>query len=366
MPGLTKALASGFGFYATLSELASWFIDIPILAVTGTDGKSTTTSLCGELLKSCGLSVFVGGNLGTPLSELPLSGEKYDVAVVELSSFQLEAVQDFHPAACAVTNLSFDHQDRYPSFEHYISAKSNVFNNFGEGDTAVLNAKDAASIRHFGKLPSRIHWFGDPTKPGAFIEGDTMHLRTEKHNLSFDLKGFQLAGAHNRENLMAATLLALTQAADAKGIAKGIEAFTGLPHRLEKVLEIDGVLFVNDSKATSVSATATALKAMDRPIILLMGGGDKGGDFASLKDLISSKVKMLITFGEAAQKIEAALGDATKLVGAGPMENAVKLAKENAAGGDVVALSPGCASFDAYKNFEDRGNRFKEVVYALR
>jgi UDP-N-acetylmuramoylalanine--D-glutamate ligase len=347
-------------------ELASWFVDTPILAVTGTDGKSTTTALTGELLQSSGLSVFVGGNIGRPLSELPLSGESYDVAVVELSSFQLEAIHDFHPRATAITNLSLDHQDRYGSFEQYVSAKSNVFSNMGPDDAAILNAADATVVRHYSHLPSPIQWFGDVRKPGAFIAADTLEIRTPKNNLSLGIEAFSLPGPHNRENLMAASLLALAGGATAEGLRKGIASFKGLAHRQENVGESGGILYINDSKATSPGATATALKAAGRPIILLMGGRDKGGDFAQLANLVADKVKLLVVFGEAAESIENALTSATRVVRCMALAEAIRLAHSEAVAGDAIVLSPGCASFDAFKSFEERGNQFKEVVRALR
>ncbi len=347
-------------------ELASWFIDTPILAVSGTDGKSTTCSVCGQILEACGLTVFVGGNIGRPLSELPMSGENFDAAVVELSSFQLEAVKDFHPRAAAITNLSFDHQDRYAHFEQYVMAKANVFSNMDENDTAVLNGRDDAVMKHFGNLPCRIHWFGDAGRPGAFIEGDKMHIRTPGDQLSIDIKDFPLPGNHNQENLMAASLLAQAAFPSLKGLQKAVGNLSGLSHRLETVEEINGVLFINDSKATTVGAAATALKAMDRPVILLMGGRDKGGDFSRLAKLAAEKAKMLVTFGEAAETIEKSLAKAVKTMRGGSLEQAVDLARQHAVSGDAVVLSPGCASFDAYKNFEMRGDHFKEVIRALR
>ncbi len=347
-------------------ELASWFIKTPILAVTGTDGKSTTTSICGQLLESCGLSVFVGGNIGRPLSELPLSEESFDAAIVELSSFQLEAVQDFHPRAAVVTNLSPDHQDRYNSFEQYVSAKGNVFSNMDSEDVAILNGQDASIPQSFSKIPCPTQWFGNPDKSGAFIEDNEMLIRTPDNHLSINIEAFPLPGRHNRENLMAGTLLALAGGATPEGLRKGIADIRGLPHRLEIVEEVDGIMFVNDSKATSVGATATALKALDRPIILLMGGRDKGGDFSQLIDSLAANAKLLVTFGEAAELIENALSGATRILRGESLMQAVHLAQQNAASGDAVVLSPGCSSFDAFKNFEKRGDHFKEVVRALR
>ncbi|MCB9478733.1 MAG: UDP-N-acetylmuramoyl-L-alanine--D-glutamate ligase [Deltaproteobacteria bacterium] len=347
-------------------ELASWFIDIPIVGITGTNGKSTVTALVGHLLRSSGKRPFVGGNFGRPLSELPMTDETFDVAVVELSSFQLEAIDRMHPIAVAVTNLSFDHQDRYNDFASYVRAKKNVFRNMTGENTAVLNYDNTASRENLTDLPCRTRWFSvDSSDAQVRLLGDEIHIDADGSDLEIDVSGFPLHGRHNKENLLAAVALAQLAGAKTADMAEAIASFSGLPHRLERLGDVGGVRFVNDSKATSPDAVSTALESLDGPLILLLGGKDKGGNFRSLIELMEQKVKLVVTFGEASELIASQLTDLGHVVPTLTLEDAFATAVGEAKDGDTILLSPGCASQDAYTNFEHRGDHFRELAHAL-
>lgn len=346
-------------------EVASWFITAPILAVTGTDGKSTTCALTFDMLEASGLNPFLGGNIGRPLSEMPLCGASFDLAVVELSSFQLEAIDTFHPLAAAITNLSFDHRDRYPNFQVYTGVKRNIFRNMRTPDLAVLNAGDESVVRTMRDLPCRVQWFGDPEREGADISDSWLVIRTGEGERKLDIRDFTPSGAHNRENLSAACLLALAGGATLEGISAAIKTFRGLPHRLEAVGEVHGVRLVNDSKATTPEAVRTALRAIEGPVILLMGGRSKGGSFKVLAEAAKERVKLLLTFGEASGLIAGALREYVPMMATQDLAEAVRFALREATAGDTVLLSPGCTSFDAYESFELRGRHFREIVHAV-
>lgn len=346
-------------------ELAAWFIEIPIVAITGSNGKSTVTSLAGEMLNAGGRRAFVGGNIGLALSHLPMARDPYDVAVVELSSFQLEAIDTVHPRVAAVTNLAPNHQDRYPSFDAYVSAKASIFRRMEGDDVAVLNGRDPNTARCLATPRCRVRWFGDPERRGAYVDGNRLIIEIDDERIELELSPYRLPGRHNLENLEAAALLALSAGGSVEGVADALASFPGLTHRLEYVTDSQGVRFVNDSKATSVDAVATALDAMPGRVILLMGGHDKGGDFSLLADRLRERVRLLITFGESGDAIADALAGVVETRRARRLDDAFVEAIAAEQPGDTVLLSPGCTSHDAYRDFEQRGEHFKELCRAL-
>lgn len=359
-------------------ELASWFLRAPVLAVTGTNGKSTTVTLVGLILKESGKRVFVGGNLGTPLCEAALAtceagdragGGPYDYVVAEVSSFQLETVERFHPWVAAILNITPDHLDRYRSEDDYAAAKARIFENQTAADFALVNLDDERVARMQGGLRARLLAFsrlrpvgGD----GAWLDGDRLVARVggscEEICRRSDLR---IIGGHNLSNAMAALAIGLICGAPVEAIRLVLRSFPGLEHAMEVVREREGVRFVNDSKGTNVDATIKALESLDRPILLIAGGRDKGGDFARLREPIRRRVKRLILIGEAAERIEGAMGEFDRLSRAGTLKDAVDQAVRAASPGDVVLLSPACASFDMFADYQDRGRQFKALVQAL-
>jgi UDP-N-acetylmuramoylalanine--D-glutamate ligase len=325
-------------------ELAARFIEEPIVGITGTNGKSTTTALTGHILASAGLRVFTGGNLGDALSNRVLDHGRLDVTVCELSSYQLENIRDFRCAAATVLNVTPDHLERYPDLDAYADAKERIFENQRPGDRAVLNAADAR-VAKMTTQPGVERVLFDPRKDAVELTAPT------------------LRGAHNRENALAASLLAQHFGVDAK---KGLATYPGLPHRLEPVRTLDGVEWVNDSKATNVDSVEKSLTAFPGNVILILGGRGKGSPYAPLRTLINDRVKYLLTLGEDAQSIAEQLGDLKPLHACGTLDKVIEKARELAKPGDVVLLSPACASFDQFKSFEDRGDQFKALVRSLR
>jgi UDP-N-acetylmuramoylalanine--D-glutamate ligase len=327
-------------------ELASRFIEEPILGVTGTNGKSTTTALCGHLLATAGLRVFTGGNLGTALSNRLLDEGKLDATVCELSSYQLESIRTFRCAAAAVLNVTPDHLDRYPSLEEYARAKARIFENQRQGDRAVLNAADAR-VREMRTNPGVERVVIDPRK-------DTLTLRAPT-----------LRGAHNLENALAATALAAHLGLGAEVMQRGLDSYPGLPHRLEPVRTLNGVEWVNDSKATNVDSVEKSLTAFPGNVLLILGGRGKGAPYAPLRQLVVERVKAILTIGEDANKVADELGDLRPLHACETLPAAVEKARSLAKAGDVVLLSPACASYDQFNNFEERGEQFKALVGRL-
>jgi len=333
-------------------ELASRFIEEPILGITGTNGKSTTTALCGHLLATAGLHVFTGGNLGNALSNRVISGEKLDATVCELSSYQLESIVSLRCAGATVLNVTPDHLDRYPSLDAYAAAKQRIFENQRSGDTAVINEADAR-VRAMRTNPGVVRKGFDPREP-LRIEGTPLLL-----------KAATLRGAHNRENAFAACLLARHLGVALDALQRGLDSYPGLAHRLEPVRVLDGVEWINDSKATNVDSVEKSLGAFERNVHIIMGGRGKGAPYAPLRELMRGRVKTILTIGEDAQAIAAQLGDVAELIACETIATAVRRARERARSGDVVLLSPACASYDQFRNFEDRGEQFKALVRGL-
>ena len=333
-------------------ELAARFIDEPIAGITGTNGKSTTTALTGHLLETAGLRVFTGGNLGNALSNRVLSGTELDATVCELSSYQLEGIAALRCAAATVLNVTPDHLDRYPDLDAYAAAKARIFENQQKGDTAVLNAGDGRVRAMKTNAGVRRVEF-DPRSP-LRIEGTALELRVST-----------LRGSHNRENAFAACLLARHFGVAFEDLQKGLDTYPGLPHRLEPVRVLDGVEWVNDSKATNVDSVEKSLSAFPANVHVIMGGRGKGAPYAPLREHMRGRVKTIVTIGEDAGRIAAELGDVAPVIPAGGLQSAVRKAREIAKPGDVVLLSPACASYDQFRNFEDRGDQFKSLVRGL-
>ncbi len=350
------------------AELASTFVREKVVGITGTNGKSTTTALIGHLLAQSGLRAFTGGNLGTPLSERVLEGGELDVSVVELSSYQLEAVESFRPHVAVLTNLTPDHLDRYPSAEAYYQAKRAIFRAQTPDDYAILNASDEKTLRlHDGARSLPLTFGHGPAQDrGARDDGSRIVVRLPGGaEERYETLGRTLRGAHNRENAMAAILAARLAGASESGVREGLTTFPGLPHRLEIVRVNGGVEWINDSKATNVDSTTVALQALAGPVIWIAGGLGKGAPYAPLRPLLAGRVKALLTIGDDAAKIEAELGDVVPVTACGTLDRAVAQAHALAASGDQVLLSPACASFDQFKSYDHRGVVFRGLVEAL-
>lgn len=343
-------------------ELAASFVEEPIVAITGTNGKSTTTALVAHLLEAAGKRVFAGGNLGTPLAERVLAGGPLDASVVELSSFQLEAIERLRPHVAVLTNLSPDHLDRYPSAEAYYEAKRAIFRNQTTADFAVLNGADPGVLKlHEGAASTALRFGGE--EAAAVDDGEALVVRLPggREERYGDLPR-SLRGRHNRENAMAAILAARLAGASEEGVRRGLATFPGLPHRLEVVRVERGVEWINDSKATNVDSTLVALRAIPGPILWIAGGRGKGAPYAPLRPLVSERVKAILTIGEDAAAIASELGGAARVVACGTLEEAVRTARHLAAPGDQVLLSPACASYDQFTSYVHRGERFRALV----
>jgi UDP-N-acetylmuramoylalanine--D-glutamate ligase len=371
LPIFEPAWAKGIPVIGEM-ELAAAFIREPILAVTGTNGKTTTTELIGNMFKKSDKRVFVGGNIGTPLIAYADGRHpRADLVVVEVSSFQLDTTVDFRPRTAVVLNISDDHLDRYPSFAAYTESKWRIFRNQQAADAAIFNAMDAAVAAMLDAAPprSQCRVFTDKAiANGARILKDKILLfDSGRQTGSFSLDGTGLIGPHNRENIAAACLAARQEGATDAGIQQAIDDFNGLPHRLERVGELHGVRFVNDSKATNVDAVKRALECFDHPVILIMGGQNKKGDFTGLKTSVNQRVKILVALGEAKDEIVTALAGEPErgILEAESMQDAVEKAFRAAVAGDTVLLSPACASFDMFDNYAQRGECFKTIVERL-
>jgi UDP-N-acetylmuramoylalanine--D-glutamate ligase len=345
-------------------ELASRLLSCPILAITGTNGKSTTTMLLGNMLRAHGLHVFVGGNLGTPLCDAV--GEGWDAAVAEVSSFQLEWVPTFRPSVAVLLNLTPDHQDRYPNPDDYGAAKANLLAHQESGDTAVLNRDDPWVWAQRRLTRGTVLSFGrDPVEFGTFVDGDDVVVWGAGQPQRYAFADSPLAGAHNRENLLAAITAASAWGVSPEAIRAGMRETSGLPHRLELVRERDGVRWYDDSKATNVGAVEKSIDSFPGGIVLLLGGYDKGGDFRTLRPRIAERVAEVVCFGRAGQSIADQLGQAARPRVVARLADAVRLAAELARPGQVVVLAPGCASFDEFRDYHDRGQRFRAWVEGL-
>ena len=351
-------------------EFAARYTDAVIIGITGSNGKTTTTMLTYHLLKEGGLNVGMAGNIGDSFAAMVAEND-YDYYVLEISSFQLDGIVDFKPKIGVITNITPDHLDRYDnSFEKYIDSKFRIALNQDSKDYFIYDMDDPVITRRLKENPikSRIIPFTLEGKPdeGACIEDDNIMIRTQQKTLRMNSKNIALEGRHNLKNTMAATLVANLVGIRKESIRESIKNFQGAPHRLEKVLKIHHVQYINDSKATNVNATYYALDSMSTPVVWIVGGVDKGNDYRELMPLVREKVKAIICLGMDNTPIKEAFGNvADLLVETYAMSEAVKVAYKIAERGDTVLLSPACASFDLFKNYEDRGNQFKEAIKNL-
>lgn len=362
-------------------ELASQFLRSPILAITGTNGKSTTVTLIGKFLGESGKRAFVGGNLGTALSDAAMEDFRasqegkpspYDYLVVEVSSFQLETIDAFHPWIAALLNVTVDHQDRYESLDDYVAAKQRIFENQTSSDFALFNLDDdrVAPLRH--RVSAKRLGFTSMSTIGADLSGGTYLERdwivTTVTGVRQEIcrrSEIRIIGNHNVQNVMAAVTYAVLCGCPLDAIRRVLATFPGLEHALEIVRERRGVRFVNDSKGTNVDATLKALESIEQPIWLIAGGRDKGGDFARLAQAVGRRAKRVILIGEAAPLLRRAWAGVATMTEAASLQEAVEYAAQGASSGDVVLLSPACASFDMFADYQDRGRQFKSLVQAL-
>jgi UDP-N-acetylmuramoylalanine--D-glutamate ligase len=343
-------------------ELAYREVQGQIIAVTGSNGKSTTTTLIGHILKVAGHQPIVAGNIGDPLIGV-LDAEKPRTYVLELSSFQLETIDTFHAHVALLLNITPDHMDRYVSLDDYAAAKYRVFRNQTTSDVAIVNANETRETPH-----ARVWQFSasERVEQGAFLDGDEMVLLLDGNERRIPRAALKLEGLANVENALAAWLAARAAGVDDVDVQIAFGSFEGLPHRMVLVREVDGVKFVNDSKGTNVDATLKSLEAYSpSSVLLILGGKDKHGEFERMRDLVKEKTRYVLTIGAAAKRIGQALDGFAEIVPLGDMARAVSWAREHAQRGDTVLLSPACASFDQYRNFEHRGDHFEELVRGL-
>ena len=349
-------------------ELASWFLKGLLIGITGTNGKSTTTALTAHILSRAGLKATACGNIGLPLTDLIDKDSPDHYYVIELSSFQLEGVDTFRPWIAALLNLAPDHQDRYETEVPYYQAKSRIFKNQGAADHAILNRDDPEVWGLAKTLRARVHPFSRTilVEAGACLKDDRIVVRRERRDIrAIPLASIPLFGAHNIENVMTSLLIADLCGVPLPRAERALADFRGLPHRLEKVRELDGVTWYNDSKATNVAATMKSLESFPGGIVLILGGKDKGGDFTRLVPLVRERVAHLVLMGKARDVIAAQVGPIVPTTKVATMADAVEAARGAAPPDGVVLLAPACASFDQYTGFEERGEDFRRLVRAL-
>jgi len=377
---IKRAIAKGIPVLGEL-ELAARYIREPVIAVSGTNGKTTTATLLGSMLESSGFKVFVGGNIGNPLIDYADKRGTADIVVAEVSSFQLDTIDTFRPHVGVLLNITADHLDRYPDFKSYARSKGRLFENQRQSDIAVLNGSDPIISSVTKDLNARKLLFrhqensqakdsenalisrGNPSTPANIT------IRMKGHQqISFDLSGTNFPGRHNLENAAAASLAAIAVGGTPEGVQSALKNFKGLPHRIEYIETINHVRFFDDSKATNVDAVIRALETFGEPIILIMGGRDKGGDFRKLLEPVRQHIKKLIVMGEARDNIKSVLEDICRegAQTASTMEDAVFSAYRAASPGDIVLLSPGCSSFDMYSSYAERGEDFCRAISNLK
>jgi len=352
-------------------ELASWYCPCPILAITGTNGKTTTTSLTGEILKSAGIPVTVAGNIGIPFSGQVEGMDPNGWAVTEVSSFQLEGVGTFHPRISAILNITPDHLDRHGTFDAYMACKARIYQHAGDGDWVVLNADDPHTRAMGESAPGRVLYFSrrEVLDEGAWVGDDVIYINTGTGTERVcPVSDIFIPGEHNLENALAAALLARLAGSDTASITATLKGFRGVAHRIEFVRERNGVKYYNDSKGTNPDAAIRAVLAMDGPTVLIAGGYDKNADFTEWVDAFTDRVDVVVLIGETADQIAATIGKRTpgiKVIRAQNLEEAVHIADKQAKSGGNVLLSPACASWDMFHDYEQRGDLFKQYVHEL-
>jgi UDP-N-acetylmuramoylalanine--D-glutamate ligase len=363
VPQLLQARQAGIPVIGEV-ELAARYLKGKIVAITGSNGKTTTTTLAGEIIAAGGRETLVGGNIGTPAISFVESSTDETWIVLEVSSFQLETIETFHPKIAVVLNVTPDHLDRHGTFDNYAAAKTRIFENQTRDDFAVLNADDATCIAMADKTKAAVYWFSRQREAehGAFVRGDSIIWRDlGKEQTVMHIAEISLKGAHNVENVLAAVCSGMLAGVDPAEIRHAVANFKAVEHRLEYVAIIRGVQYYNDSKATNVDATIKALESFPSGVHLILGGKDKGSDYSVLNPLLEKRVKRVYTIGSAANKIESQLRG-TQVVSAGTIDNALRRASESATPGDIVLLAPACASFDQFVSYEHRGRVFKDLV----
>lgn len=365
LPQLLAAQRAGIEIISEI-ELAARFIDVPLAAITGTNGKTTTTTLLGEIFKHNGYRTFVGGNIGNPLIEMAGSDQTVDQVVAEISSFQLEWINSFRPTVAALLNLSEDHLDRYTSYRDYINAKLRIFENQTGEDFAVLNRDDELVWEQAGKLAAQVFPFSRAVEleEGIFHREGVIIYRHNGHEERFPTAAIRLQGVHNLENIMAAMACALLLGCRPDETFETVLCFEALHHRMEFVREVRGVRYYEDSKATNVGSVQKALESFDE-ITLIAGGKDKGGSYEPLAGMVRERVRHLILIGEAAGRMKTELGSLTDTHQSATLEEAVQLAAELTAAGGTVLMSPACSSFDMFRDYEERAQRFIAAVKGL-
>ncbi|MGZ4822029.1 MAG: UDP-N-acetylmuramoyl-L-alanine--D-glutamate ligase [Terriglobales bacterium] len=367
VPQLAQASAMGIPVIGEI-ELASRFLRGHIVAITGSNGKTTTTALAGDIIAWGGYESQVGGNIGTPAISMVGDATDDTYNVLEVSSFQLETIQSFHPEIAVVLNVTPDHLDRHGSFEQYLAAKKRIFQNQVSSDFAILNADDEQSARMAEGVQAQVRWFSRKKEvpQGAFVRnGRIVHRDDSGEHEIMPAGEIPLKGAHNVENVLAAVCVGMIIPCEPHRIRAAVKEFKAVEHRLEFVATINGVEFYNDSKATNVDATIKALESFPGNIHIILGGKDKGSPYTVLIPLLKERAKRVYTVGAAAAKIEAEIAGAADVVQAGSLDVAVRRAFESAIPGDIVLLAPACASFDQFQSYEHRGSVFKELVHAL-
>ena len=363
---LQKAKVAGREIVSEV-ELASRFFTIPLVAITGTNGKTTTTTLIGEIFKACGYRPFVGGNIGTPLIELAESHEQVDFVVAEISSFQLEWITSFRPSVAVLLNITEDHLDRYRDMDDYIAAKARIFENQSGDDFALLNIDDPLVAGFAGKVPARVFPLSQKQElsEGIFHRDGVIVFRHDGREERFFTADYRLKGAHNTENIMAALAATLLSGGDATCAGQAVASFSGLRHRMELVRQVNGVAWYEDSKGTNVGSVVKSLESFPARITLIAGGKDKGGSYEPLAELVRERVAHVILIGEARQRMFEALGRHTDTRFAETLEDAVAEAYRVTLPGGVVLFSPACSSFDMFRDYEERAQRFVTAVQAL-
>jgi len=367
IPILRKAKTAGIPVFSEI-EVAFWLCPAQIAGITGSNGKTTTSTLLGEILKKENRECRVAGNIGVPFSSVVEQVSTSGIIILELSSFQLENIEEFKPKVAALLNVSPDHLDRYPDVDSYAEAKLKVFQNQSPADFAILNMDDDGSREASKRCKAQTIFFSTEREleKGSFVKDGKLVLRLNgKTEVISDVQKIGIKGPHNLSNAACACSVASALGIAKESMGEALRSFTGVEHRLEEVKIVSGVRFINDSKATNVKSVWYALESIPEPILLIAGGRDKGGDFTQLREKAKEKVKRLILIGEAREKIDEALGDLVQSVRADDLKQAVRKAYQMASPGECVLLSPGCASFDMFENYEHRGRVFKSAVREL-
>ena len=376
-PELKQVRAMGAHIIGEL-ELGFEYLKGEVIGVTGSNGKTTTTTLIGEILKAAGRPTLVGGNIGRPVTAMVEESTAESWSVLEVSSFQLETIQTFRPKVAVVLNVTPDHLDRHRTFEAYTDAKARIFENQQTSDFTVLNADDSTCVAMATRTRAQVYWFSrqKEVQQGTWVRDGNILFRevAGQHSSAQSAAGqrevmpvseIPLKGAHNLENVLAAVCAGVLMGCAPGKIRQAVREFKAVEHRLEFVASIGGVDYYNDSKATNVDATIKALESFPANIHLILGGKDKNSDYTELSDLLRERCKIVYTIGSAAEKIERQLAGVVKIVSAGTLDEAVQKAAQDAMAGDVVLLAPACSSFDQFENYEQRGRIFKELVRRL-